>query len=548
MTAFVLGALDLFQKAFLTFGINYEQLRSVVEVKLTMDNRRHIIGYRRRQSAEPKNTFFTTFLIYLLFGCFPGLMIMYFPSFTLSLIFFFSYLMMMITMTLVTDFSAVLLDTSDNTVLLPRPVDGRTLFVARIIHISAYLAQLTFGLSVAPVMAVGVFHKLPVLIAFLACIVLSVILAVAITNTLYLLILRFASEEKIKNIINYMQIGMTILVVGGYQLGPRMITRMENQSFDIDRWSLLIPPAWMTGMIEAFEFNNWDDLHAGLTVLAIGMPLTGIYLVNKYLSPTFARKLGSMETAGTQLAPRRISSGRAPLVRRLSNWFTTSNVEQSTFELVYSLIGRDRKIKLKLYPAFGYLLVFAGLFLVKGQHAFGAGDHFHLVMIYMIILVLQIVIYEIAYSDEYKAGWIFFAAPVANPGEILTGTLKAIFLRLFVPGYLFSTVVVLCIWGISADIVTDLVAGFLNVCIMLILLLIIKDHHIPFSLAPSMRSQSGRFARMLLTTFLMFALGFIHYLLAKWPQVLLAAIPMQAIVVYLLLRFYRSVPWKEIRS
>lgn len=548
MRSVILGLLDLLQKGFRIFGVDYEHLRTIVEAKLMMDDRRHIIGYRRQQVAEPKNTFLTTFLIYLLFGCFPALMIVYFPSLTLALIFFYSYLMMMITMTLITDFSSVLLDTSDNTILLPRPVDSRTLFVARIVHIFAYLTQLTFGLSVAPMIAVGVFYKVTVLLTFITGILLSVLFAMALTNTLYLLVLRFASEEKVRNIINYMQIGMTILVVGGYQLGPRMIARMEGQSFEIDRWSLLIPPAWMTGMVEAVQIHNWDGLHIALSTLAFVMPLAAVYFVNKYLSPAFSRKLTLLDATEKQPATNRTSPRRRPAARRLSEWLTKSDTEQSVFDLVYTLLGRDRKIKLKTYPAFGYLIVFAALFLIRGPHAFGEGQYFHLFMIYMILLILQMVINEISYSDNYKASWIFYAAPVARPGEILTGTFKAVFVRFFLPGYLFCIVVVLFIWGATLNIAIDLVTGFLNVLILLLVMLILKDHHIPFSQAPAMRAQTGRFARMLFLTLPMFALGFLHYTIAQWPMVLAAGIPIQITAVFLLSRLYRSVEWKDVKQ
>lgn len=548
MSAVVLGLLDLFQKVFKILGVDYLQLRSIVEAKLLMDNRRHVIGYNRRQTAAPKNTFLTTFLIYILFGCFPAAMILFFPSLTLSLIFFFSYLMMMITMTLITDFSSVLLDTSDNTILLPRPVDGRTLFVARIVHIFAYLAQLSLGLSIAPIIAIGVYEETTVFLAFVAGILLSVLFALAFTNALYLLILRFTSEDKIRNIINYLQIGMTILVVGGYQLGPRMIARMEGQSFEIDRWSLLIPPAWMTGMVEAVQSDTWDGLHAGLTFLAVSMPITAVYLVNKYLSPAFSRKLVSLESTGGQSAVQPMRNTRIPFYRRISGILTSSRTEQSAFELTYALLGRDRKLKLKIYPAFGYLAVFAGIFLIRGPQAFGGGQYYHLAMIYMILLVLQMVMREIAYSDDYKASWIFFVAPVAKPGEILAGTLKAVFLRLFLPGYIFIMVAVFITSGTSTAIIIDVIAGFLNICILLLLMLILRDQHIPFSLAPSMRAQSGRFARMLLTTVLMLAMGLLHYTLIQWPMILLAAMPVQVAVIILLSRQYRSVQWNDIKQ
>ena len=70
------------------------------------------------------------------------------------MIVFYTYIMVMISMTLITDFSSILLDTSDNTIILPRPVDSRTLFAARLTHILLYLGQLGLGLTVIPAIVV----------------------------------------------------------------------------------------------------------------------------------------------------------------------------------------------------------------------------------------------------------------------------------------------------------------------------------------------------------------------------------------------------------
>ena len=58
-----------------------------------------------------------------------------------------TYIIFMMAMTLVTDFATVLLDTTDNQVILPRPVSSKTLFMARLVHILLYLLQFTIALS-----------------------------------------------------------------------------------------------------------------------------------------------------------------------------------------------------------------------------------------------------------------------------------------------------------------------------------------------------------------------------------------------------------------
>src|SRR5688500_10687169 len=200
--------------------MDYVQLRAIVATKLTMDNRRQLVAYRRRSKAEPGNTFIMTLVFYSIFGGFVSLAVVNIPSFVLSMIVFFTYIMVMVSMTLITDFSSILLDTSDNTIILPRPVDSRTLFAARLTHILLYLSQLALGLSLIPAIVVLVQHGGWILLAFLVLIGLAIVTSVVITNALYLLLMQFTSEEKLKSIINYFQIVMAIFIMAGYQILP----------------------------------------------------------------------------------------------------------------------------------------------------------------------------------------------------------------------------------------------------------------------------------------------------------------------------------------
>src|SRR5690242_12248731 len=101
MNNILLRFLDLFKSLYRLAGINYEQLRAIVAIKLTMDNRRHIIAFKKKKDEEPGNAFGTTLLIYAIFGIFPAIFIFSVQSIMVSMIFFFSYIMVMIAMTLI---------------------------------------------------------------------------------------------------------------------------------------------------------------------------------------------------------------------------------------------------------------------------------------------------------------------------------------------------------------------------------------------------------------------------------------------------------------
>jgi ABC-2 type transport system permease protein len=549
MEKVLLTVLDAFAGIFRLLGADYEQVRAIVAIKIVMDNRRQLVGFQKK-TKESGNTFWQTVFAYIIFGVFVGFLLSAIPSFRFAMTVFFSYLMVMIVMTLITDFSSILLDTSDNTIILPRPVDGRTLFVARVTHIMLYLGQLAVGLSIVPSMVVLFMHGWVVLLAFGAGVVLAIVTAVFITNAFYLLVMQFSSEEKLKNIINYFQIIMAVAVMGSYQILPRMMGKFTGELFEIDlsAWSLLVPPLWMAGALEMVKLHLFDGLHLALTASALVVPFAGMYVVNKFLTPVFNRKLSALSGDMEASKVKKVVVQRAALPSR--RWFTASSVEQGAFDVVSKLLSRDRKIRLKIYPAYGYVLILTFIFIFRSKDSLASTmahlseSNYHLVLIYLMFMVQQVACHEIPYSDDFKASWIYFSAPLAAPGEILSGALKAIFVRLFVPGYTVVSVIVVYVWGWRVW--PDLLFGLFNNMIMVFFLVMFSKRYLPFSVAPSLRSQSGNLARGLLTGLMIGLLGLIHFGITYKPIVLLAAIPAQLVVLYFTHRDYKQTSWERL--
>ncbi|MEO7989094.1 MAG: hypothetical protein ABI663_06100 [Chryseolinea sp.] len=546
--------LDFTQGLYRTAGVNYEQLRAIVAIKLTMDNRRQVMSYKKKENQEPGNAFAMTLLIYSIFGIFVAAFIYSIPSVVVSMIFFFSYIMVMIAMTLITDFSSILLDTSDNTIILPRPVDGRTLFVARLTHIMLYLGQLTLGLSLLPSIMVGFKFGVLFLVFFLVALVLSVFTAVLITNATYLLIMHFASEEKLKNVINYFQIIMAVAMMGGYQLLPRMMGRfeLEDYVFEIEWWDYLIPPIWMGGALELLHYRLIDTPHIILTALGIIVPLGGLYITNHYLTPIFNKKLSALGSATEQPAKTKEEKAqKSNLLENISLRVTSNSFERAAFELVYKILGRDRKIKLKIYPAVGYILVFGLVFMIRGKDDFSTlwnnlpNTEYYFVLIYLTFMISQVALYEIPYTDDFKASWFYSSAPVDRPGEILSGMVKAIFVKLFLPIYAVIAALILFVWGISA--LDDILFGLFNNFLILLIIATIGKRILPLTMAPSAKNQAGNFLRGILMLLCMALPGGLHYLLSKWPLILIGMIPVQLGAIYLILRSYKATKWSNIQ-
>lgn len=553
MHAFLLKILDLFKWLFVALHVDYNQLRAILSVKLTMDNRRQLISYQTKNKKEPNNTFLISLLVYAFLGMFVSITISNIPSMVMGMMLFFSYLIVMIIMTLITDFSSILLDTSDNTIILPRPVDGRTLFAARTTHILLYLSQMVIGLTLFPMLTVGMKYGVSVLPFFLLNIVLATATAIVLTNAFYLLLMQFANEEKLKNIINSFQIVMAIFVMGGYQLLPRVMERLdlENYVFNIAWWNFLLPPAWFAVAMETVYQQVFDIGHLALSSCALIIPVGSGWLVNRYLTPVFNRKLSGLNHADAITPPSHSEKKSIQLTDKLASVITSNKLERGAFEFIYKILGRDRKLKLKVYPAYGYVLIFGIIFMFKGSEdiittwAALPNTSYYIVLIYLTFMIIQMAIFEIKYSDEFKASWIYFAAPIAHPGDLLVGTLKAVFVRLFIPGYLIMSIVTLTVWGI--DKFDDLVFGLINNFIMLITLALINQRSLPLSTAPSLRGQSGNVARNIFSFVIIGALGLGHYLLIMIsPWLILAVLPVMAAIAWYLLRTYRGTTWEKL--
>jgi ABC-2 type transport system permease protein len=234
----------------------------------------------------------------------------------------------------------------------------------------------------------------------------------------------------------------------------------------------------------------------------------------------------------------------------LSKWISRHSTERASFQFVYKILARDRKIKLKVYPTFGYIVILAFIFSIGIERDYANALHnlpntqHYLILLYLVFMVLQMALYELPYSDDFKASWIYYSAPLERPGLILTGMLKAVFVRLFMPAYLLVSAAVFAVWG--AEVIDDIIFAFVNNFLMLVLIAIINEKALPLSLQPSVRNQTGSFIRSIIIFIAIGILGLGHFFLTNYPWILLAMIPVQCIVAALLFRYYQRTRWDRI--
>ncbi len=552
MNTSVLWLLDRLQALFRILGADYEQLRAIVQVKLIMDNRRSFVSLGRygKQSAESNNNFIRILGTYALIGGVISAGILAFAEkehlfFPLTLQF--AYVMALCAMTLISDFSAVILDSSDNQIILPRPVSSRTLWLARVVHITSYLFAIVLSLSVVAILLISYRFGALAGLLFLALSLLSAILMVFLTNVFYLVLMQFISEEKLREVINYFQIVMAILFYGGYQFLPRLVGSPTELAATLEHqwWHYLVPPMWMAGSVEAIVRPVLDQTHLVFFVLATTIPFAGLWFMSRFLTTGFTQKLSGLDQESRPVADTSVSktsSDGLSWVERLSGWFTTNPLERAAFAFTWRITGRDRKFKLKTYPQMGYGMAYVVLVSFQGR-SMGNNSFFYLFALYFAGIYVMVAQYQLSVSDNYRASWVYGSAPIRLPGDMLVGSLKALIIKLLTPFYLLLSLYILYRYG--TDKLGDVLLAYSNSLVMLLIATLLSTRYMPFSIEQDALKQNNT-ARGLLVSVVLGIVGFAHYGLTYLPYGVWIAIPFSAATVWLLLQRYRKTGWEQI--
>lgn len=554
MVKLILWMFDVVAWLIRSLGADYSQFRAILENKLILDTRRRMMMTVHKRKKKPGNAFAGTLVFYGFMGVFIGMSALMAGSPLVGMTIVHAFVMTMLGMSLVADFSSVLLDTTDNAIMQPRPVAGRTILIARMAHIVVYLGSLSLSLSLVTLVTGacrwGVVF-VPVYVLTLACAISLVVCAV---NLFYLVAIRLTNGERLRDIILYFQMLMSILVVGGYQLLPRLIDLKLVRDLRIDDrwWIYVFPPTWMAAPIDLLAGNvGFPQLI--LSAMGVVVPILGLAAVVRVLGPRFNRALEVMDAvSASTTAASKTRRGRSS-VQSLARLLCGTRVGRSVFEVVWLLCSRDRQFKLRTYPSLVIMFMLPAIWLLSGGQSFReaftglSATKKHLLLLYMACASLPTALIQLRYSDNWQAAWVYAAMPIRLPGEVFVAAMKALIVRFVLPAFAIVATVTLTLWGPAA-----LADVALSACITLLMCVVqglFFSRRFPFSEAFGTTEAHGGMARsFLLMLVLPASLGGLHYLLTFYPLCVPLMIPVVLLTAAMLLRAYAHTPWAAIRQ
>jgi len=552
MINFIIRIIRLFKGLFTAMGVDYHQLECILKIKLTMDNRRGLSTSAKKKDSS--NQLLIQSFIYAVIGILIMVLVAYVEHTFTAYTVIFSMIMVMIAMFMISEFSVVLIDTRDNAILLPRPINSRTMTMAKLLHIAIYLLHLSLSLSIASVVFTVMIYGYMAAFFFLIMVFLSTLFTLFLTNLFYLGLMRLVNGEKLKDIMVYFQIGMAIIFMGAYQLLPRLIEMNDlyNSQMQIEWYTYLIPPSWFAGSITALTTSVYSVGNVLFILLALIVPLLSLWIIIKYLSPKFSKRLSQMDAVASKPAKiKKHKSSRFRYSEKLAQFLTQSAVERTSFKMIWKMSGRERKFKQTAFPAFGYVFVIIAVTLVRG---FGDEDQLanllaskrYLLFIYFILFAAFAVCMNIIYSDEPKSSWFFSSMPVSKPGDILSGTIKAVLAKYVWPLYVIIGGLILYFWSYQA--LPDLLYAFVSIIVITSFVTVMQSKALPFSKERLSQDSGDNFIKGILMMVSAVIIGLTHWGLTYIPYGVIVGIPIMLGFQYLSFRYIKGLKWKQITS
>lgn len=492
-----LKILDKLKGIYTRVGVDYEKMRLILSMKLTLDCRRTstvIQNSNQGQVGEEKNSFNKALIMYAIMGIFIGIITL-FPfnkMYTYSIVF--GMFMFFILTIFISDFSSVLLDMRDKNIIGTKGVDNKTINAAKITHICYYIFLTSLALSWLTI--IGMFRSSVLIgIIFILELIIIDIFMVVITALLYLLILRFFDGEKVKDIINFVQIGLTIMMTLSYQFLGRMFDIVDvDIIYQSKIWNLFFPPMWFAAPLYAVDGGEINKIIITLIVLAFIVPIIAITLYIKNTAK-FEDSLSKLNITRNNGKEKKNS-----LFYKIGRFACRNNEEKAAYDLSVSMMKREREFKLMTYPSLGFDIVFPLLFIFMFSVDFvneirDISLHMSL-NIYWFIFMVPTLLMALQYSNNYNAAWIYEATFISDKSNIYKGAYKALLVNLLLPLYLFESIIFIVIFGIK--VVPILIIAFIFLLIFIVIEHIIGKNSLPFSIKIGEVDKSQSFISTLL--------------------------------------------------
>lgn len=506
---FSLKILDLFRPLFEAFGVEYEKMRLIVNMKLTLDK-------RKNNSSENKNSLMQSVILYLIIGFVASRIIVMPLDIMTKMTVLFALIFVMLLTCFITDFSSVILDTYDRHIIGITDVKDITLNMAKIVHIIIYISIMSFSISAFSILMILMAYNIGFCLLFILCMILMDFLLIMMTSVIYYLLIKIFKGEKLKDVLNLFQIFMILVFSIMYYLITSSLSDIQiNYTFSIKAYDLFIPFMWFASLFCVIFYGKIQTLYIIMSILGIIVPILSIFIYIK-LTPAFERNLEKLEQVSYN---EKNSKSKKSFVSKLANKICKNNEEKSFFEFIYINLSRDREFKTRVYPtlASGIIMPLV-LLIVTYDRSMSIMEYLkslsttnNFLNIYLAVILLQNCILLLKYSKEYEASFIYDVLPISKKKNIYSAEFKVIIIKLFVPVFIIIGIPYLILF--KSKFIVHLLIAFVSTIFISMGTFRANDKSLPFSEDYAVTANTSNFLNIIKSIGFVGAAVLLHYLI-----------------------------------
>ena len=506
---FSLKILDLFRPLFEAFGVEYEKMRLIVNMKLTLDK-------RKNNSSENKNSLMQSVILYLIIGLVASRIIVMPIDIMTKMTVLFALIFVMLLTCFITDFSSVILDTYDRHIIGITDVKDITLNMAKIVHIIIYISIISLSISAFSIIMILMAYNIGFCLLFILCMILMDFLLIMMTSVIYYLLIKIFKGEKLKDVLNLFQIFMILVFSIMYYFITSSLSDIQiNYTFSIKAYDLFIPFMWFESLFCVIFYGKIQTLYIIISILGIIVPILSIFIYIK-LTPAFERNLEKLEQVSYN---EKDSKSKKSFVSKLGNKICKNNEEKSFFEFIYINLSRDREFKTRVYPtlASGIIMPLV-LLIVTYDRSMSIMEYLkslsttnNFLNIYLAVILLQNCILLLKYSKEYEASFIYDVLPISKKKNIYSAEFKVIIIKLFVPVFIIIGIPYLILF--KAKFIVHLLIAFVSTIFISMGTFRVNDKSLPFSEDYAVTANTSNFLNIIKSIGFVGAAVLLHYLI-----------------------------------
>ena len=542
---FVLKLVDKCVKPFLSRDLNYSHIREMLRLKLIMDSRRvspALQNNGKKIGKEPKKSMILTCLVYMGLGIFIASMQVMpnmFGANTIS----FAMLIFMLFSVYISEYSAVLLDTTEKSFYGALPIGKNEISTAKNIHIAYYIGTIAASMML-PSVVVGFISKgILYGLAFTLVSIVIVVVCLHLAGVIYYLLLKVFSGEKLKDILSGFQIFMTIAIVLSYQIVPRVISiaGFSKGQITYSPFYFLLPSAWFSAILESlFGAGGLWYIYvlAGITVPAVIL-LEVLY--RKKVMPEFEGELDKLTETAKE------NKSLSPFSKLMCKLLSKDEQENAFMKLVLIQVSRNRDMKLKLYPQLANVFILPIIMVlpqITGEKGFTGfienlrQGRWGLALLYFTGLTSASIYMIIGQTENPESIMFYQILPIENLSKCIRAGIKVVLFRYLTPIFVALSALLLGVYGFG--IIPDVIIAYLSFIFVTGFIIRISAWVLPFSYESDAASAGNNLLMFFMSLFVFAILGWIHIFWLKTLELQLIGIVVLIMANLVLWKFFMN--------